>query len=85
MLSRLEQKPRQKNERQKNGAWDYASAVDDEGIEQTANIPLGGIMTNLISRKAGRIIFLPSIFLSSGFCSCYLNVVKLDQIRRNGT
>jgi hypothetical protein len=46
-------------------------------MEQTANFPLCEIMTNLISRtawrgvcdKAGRIIFLSSIFLSSE-CFC---------------
>ncbi len=37
-----------------------------DGMEQTANIPLCGIMTNLIRK---RIIFLSSIFLSS---ECFL-------------
>jgi hypothetical protein len=60
MLSWLEQKPRQKNEFGIHRR-SHAKEVDHDGMEQTANIPLFGIMTNLIRL---RIIFLSSIFLS---------------------
>jgi hypothetical protein len=33
----------QKNERQKNGVWHYAREVDDNGMEQTANIFLSSM------------------------------------------
>jgi hypothetical protein len=43
MLSWLDQKPRQKDERQKSGVWHHAREVDDDGMEQTANIFLSSI------------------------------------------
>jgi hypothetical protein len=43
MLSWLEQKPRQKNERQKNGVWHDAREVDDDEMDQTANIFMSSI------------------------------------------